>query len=276
MLSEFLKLKIDFDNVLNKIPLASPILLHTDIAKIGLLKGIKNYDSIIESYSEFFENSLTNRTFLIPTFNYDFDKSRIFDLRTDLGQVGAFSKYYSKKFPNLRTRTPIFNFVIKNNFEKFKLDPRDNCFGEGSTFDTLKLKDGYVMMIGNNRNTFVHYIEEVFSVGYRYTKKFNGIVKYNNISQDVNLHFKVRPRNNVVIYNEQDLIEGQREGVISKSSFGNTEIMWYKANTYFDFIVNRLQKDEYYLLDDDSKAKIKELSTLFGYPFRFEKIEFKP
>ncbi len=88
-------------------------------------------------------------------------------------------------------------------------------------------KDGYVVMLGNNRNTFVHYIDEVFSVAYRYTKKFNGIVKYENISQDVNLHFKLRPRNNVVIYNEQDLIEGKREGVIFKYSFENTKIIWY-------------------------------------------------
>ena len=273
MFSNFLELKSDFERILDRLPKESPVLLHTDIARIGILDGLQNYNNIIESYSNLFEDVFSDRTLLIPTFNYDFDKSKVFDLVEDLGQVGALSKYYSRKYPNFRTRTPIFNFVIKNNANLFTLEPQTNCFGRGSTFDTLKLNDGYVMMIGNNRNTFIHYVEEVFSVGYRYTKKFKGKVKYGNISKEVSLQFKVRPRNNVVIYNEQDLIEGQQEGVISKATFGNTEILWYKALDYFNFIVNKLQRDEFYLLDNDSRAKVQNLSKLKGYPFQFENME---
>ncbi len=263
----------DFMNVMKDIPTGAPLLFHTDIASMGLIEEFKNRASMAQNYEDLMDEVSGGRPYLIPTFNYDYCQTGVFDLAKDFGKVGALSKYYSKKYPHLRTRTPVFNFVIKNNGSVFSLAPVVKCYGYGSTFDTLRKCGGYVIIIGNLSNTFAHHAEETLPVGYRYSKRFTGKVLWEGKAEDTELEFRVRPRGGAVIYSEMDITDAIGEGIMRKSNCGPTTMIWYKASEYFDFIQRKLKQDELYMLDESSKKAIQTLWSRHGKPLSLQKYE---
>ena len=264
----------DFEVLFKTIPANVPVVFHTDLAKIGVIDKFKRPNEMVQDFETLFDEVATDRPYLIPTFNYDFGSSNIFNLKKDLGQIGSLSKYYSKNYPYYRTQTPMFNFVIKNNSSGlFSLDTTLKCFGDNSTFDTVRKAGGYIFMIGNTRNTYVHHVEEMFPIGYRYTKLFKGKVVLDCTEKFVTLEFRVRPMNGVIHYSEIDLTDGIKEGVVKENQLGLTKVIWFKASEYYNFVQDRLRKDELYLLTQESQQSVRKLSSKVGYPFLIQNCE---
>jgi len=263
----------DLLKLMNEIPTEAPLLFHTDISSMGIFDEFKHRAAMGQDYEDLIDEVSGGRPYLIPTFNYDFCKSGVFDLAKDLGQVGALSKFYSKKYPNLRTRTPVFNFVIKNNASVFSLAPVVECYGYGSTFDTLRKCGGYVIMLGNLSNTFTHHAEETFPIGYRYSKRFIGKIIWEDKVEDAELEFRVRPRAGAVVYSEMCIADAIDEGVMKRSNCGLTTVIWYKASEYFDFVQRKLKQNELYLLDEPSKKAVLNLWSHHGNPLSLQKCE---
>ena len=87
----------------------------------------------------------------------------------------------------VRTKDPMFSFLIygndKNKIKKIK----NSSFGKNSLFDKLDLNNTYLVSFGLNKfdPTFVHYVEEKFDreyekIKYRFSKKFDGFLIEND------------------------------------------------------------------------------------------------
>ena len=131
----------------------------------------------------FFLNELIkykkNLKILIPTFTYSFCQKKIFNVKKSLSEVGDFSNSCLKMKKFTRSINPIFSFCTYNFKNELKLIDHEICFGTNSIFDYFQKKKGRIIVLGTSFEksvTFLHHIEELHQVSYRYYKNFSGRV----------------------------------------------------------------------------------------------------
>ncbi len=210
-----------------------PVLLHSDILRIGMLDALQSKEAMCHAYEELLAEALGERTLLIPTFNYDFCRNGIYDVQHSPSRVGALTDHYRRRYWKERTRTPVFNFCIRHN-RQFELAPAHNCFGIESTFAELVAQDGWVAFLGAHFSctTFIHHVEELCNVPYRFHKTFDGVIVEGAQRTPVKLVYRVRPLEppDAVVYDwdrlEHDLIE---RGLLHVYSVGRGQLRVYRA-----------------------------------------------
>ena len=115
-------------------------------------------------------------TLLIPTFNWDFCKGRTFDIRKSPSQTGSIGRVALKRDDFMRTAHPIYSFAVwgKGTEELVSMDNRSS-FGAHSPFSWCRehdTKNVFIDVECQHSYTFVHYVEEMIGVPYRYLKDF--------------------------------------------------------------------------------------------------------
>ena len=121
-------------------------------------------------------------TLLIPTYNWDFCKGKVFDYHktpSSAGDLGNFALRY-KNFK--RTISPIYSFAVMGKDKNLICNlPHKSCFGNNSPFTYLIEKNGKNLFIGFNDYregfNFPYLAEEKVGVNHRYFKYFFGKYK---------------------------------------------------------------------------------------------------
>ncbi len=229
-----------------------PILLHSDIFRVGIMDAIKDRQSICLDYEGVIQEVLGDQTVLIPTFNYDFCRDGIYDVKNSPSQVGALTDHYRRRYSRWRTRTPVFNFCVVNN-KKFSLQEVENCFGVESTFAELVQQDGWIAFLGASLSsiTFLHHVEELNDVSYRFHKVFDGVIVDEDIRKPVKLVYRVRPLNppDAVVYDwtrlEADL---EKQGILKRFALGNSSLIILRAQEVLEYWSEAMRHSERYLL----------------------------
>tara|TARA_A100001011_G_scaffold108460_1_gene115064 strand:- start:5486 stop:6271 length:786 start_codon:yes stop_codon:yes gene_type:complete len=204
---------------------------------------------------------LSDNRLIIPTYNYGFPKSKIYDYYNDHSQVGYFSELFREKFKNNRSYVPIFSDC--SNLKDIKKFKPINPMAKNSTFDFLSKNNGKIVTFGSNfAPSFIMYVENCIQGGprYRYIKKFTGVLKKKNIKKTAATRFYCRPLN---IYFKYDLKK------IEKDIKNNKILKYYKTDNQFEYslfnakkfkeyTLLKLQKDHFYFLDKKTKFIMKK------------------
>lgn len=229
-----------------------PILLHSDILRIGMLDELSDRDTMCSRYEEVLEEIFADRTYLLPTFNYDFCRDGIYDVQNSPSQVGALTDYYRTRYWAERTHTPVFHFCIRHNKE-FSLAPAKNCFGVTSTFAELVAHDGLVAILGPDLScaTFIHHVEEICNIQYRFLKTFDGAIIDGQERLPFKLVYRVRPLEppNAVVYDwkkiESDLVA---HNLLRSFPVGRGELRIFRAAAVASYWYSAIANDPHYLL----------------------------
>ena len=204
--------------------------------------------------------------------------SKIFDVLNDPCQVGSLNELVRKKNPSLRTRTPIFNFLILNN-RNFNFLCSQNVFGEDSVFGHLDRFHGTILFYGAlfTSDTFVHYIEEQANVPYRYLKKFHGQVIRSSEKEDVEILFRVRPQGINLQYDSQKILNIlKREAILKSFPLGNGTCIRYDAFRATQLLKNILSRNPTFLLTTKSSEEVLRILEAIKGPMTFEIMEKAP
>ena len=174
------------------------LMLHADAgvaAQLQFLPIQERLNYLIHNLIEYFDDS---GALLVPTFSYSFTAGEYFDRENSPSLVGQFSETFRQHASVKRTSHPIFSFGISGIRKDIFMDADNTtCFGEKSVFDILKQANGKIMCLGCmlERITFIHHIEQMFQVPYRYSKSFRGkIIQAGDIYKTETEYF-VRDRN---------------------------------------------------------------------------------
>ena len=115
-------------------------------------------------------------TLLFPTFNWDFCKGVGFDYYKTPVRTGALSKAALKRSDFSRTAHPLYSFAVWGAYkEELMADRSVDAFGPGTIFERMYLWDAKVLAIGLSPLqgvTYVHHVEQMVGVPYRYHKNF--------------------------------------------------------------------------------------------------------
>lgn len=126
---------------------------------------------------------------MFPTFNWDFCRGIAFDQNKTPVRTGALSKKALEKEGFLRTAHPIYSFAVWGRDQQLltDMDPVDS-FGPGTIFEYMDQQDAKVLVIGLpalSGVTYIHHVEQMVGVPYRYNKEFRGtyVDREGNVSE---------------------------------------------------------------------------------------------
>jgi aminoglycoside 3-N-acetyltransferase len=237
-----------------------PLIVHSDVMyAMKAVKLVSNINQLLSAHIEALEYCASSRSLLFPTFNYQFPKTKLYNINSTPSEVGQLSEFARKNWAKWRTDVPMYNFCGVG--EELSLSHEDiiNPFGEHSVFAEVTNNDGVVLMYGTSvaRSTIIHYIEHMIDGGplYRYDKEFYGTVSdVNGVDKNITLINHVRPLVKQIVYDwdkiEQDLL---KDGILLPIKEGASFAFIYSAQKIFDYLSLRIESDPFYLIDDESK-----------------------
>ena len=255
----------------------TPLQIHTDLARIGLIGSIKKHHDMLKDHYDYLIEAIgPDREVIFPTFNYDFPKTKIYNVISDPCQVGILNEHIRKLNAAERTLTPIFNFVILNR-QMFTLSCSKNVFGSNSIFGQLAKYHGQVCFLGSlfkSSNTFIHYIEELSEVPYRYLKRFEGVVIHPTGKKEVEILYRVRPLQKIIEY-DRDKIENElaNHKIIKYFRLGNGFSIRYDAFSAAKLFKDLLSANPFFLLTNTSKKAVQQVLKKIGGRMTFNNME---
>ena len=169
------------------------VLVHSDSTAIMEIIGLK-WAEVLNLLKDCFINMIgESGTLIVPTFNWDFCKGKTYFHKTTPSQVGMFSNYVLFDKRSIRSLHPIYSFagigsVAKDIFSNIS----KSSYGENSVFHKLHQKNAKIIsfcidpnIMGNGyTTTFIHYVEQMKSIDYRFIKHFRGTVNLGEIEYD--------------------------------------------------------------------------------------------
>ena len=117
-------------------------------------------------------------TLIVPTFSLSFCKCEPFDPGTTPSFCGVFPEMLRQIPDSIRSSDPLFSVAaIGPRARELTEDTPRDCFGRGSFWERLLESNGMICNLNRDAGaTFVHYIEKLLGVEYRYDKLFTGTV----------------------------------------------------------------------------------------------------
>ena len=145
-----------------------------DLAKAYLKRGQKlDLDKLTECLQKLVGET---GTLLLPTFNWDFCKGVDFDYYKTPGRTGALPKAALKRKDFARTAHPIYSFAVWGKYKDELLQNNSiDSFGPGTIFEQMYNWNAKILVIGLTplqSVTYVHHVEQMTGVPYRYHKEF--------------------------------------------------------------------------------------------------------
>lgn len=258
---------------------AESLCVHTDLLPFGPLDGARKRSEMSRLFASAILQALDGRPALFPTFNYDYTKTRLYNVDSDSCQVGALNEYVRTQEKSCRTRTPVFNFCVLNDAQAlFPMKAADDPFGENSTFAHMRRSKTWLCFLGSTFGgsiTAIHHVEQAVGIGYRYRKPFPGTIVLGGQKQPVDFSFHVRVLDAAMP--APDHKRGERElleaGVLHRDAIGTGEVLMMRMDEYFDYWSARLKENELHCFSPEGQVRVRQMFEKYGYPFTLEMFE---
>ncbi len=232
------------------------VYLSTSLGVIGSPpEGIKStrdlcklfFDAIMETIGE-------DGTLYVPCFSYSFGKSSasspaVFDPQNTKPEIGAFPEFIHS-LPNKKASIdPMLSVcVVGKDYDLIELD-KQCSYCEGGFLSKLAKSNIKLLNIGIGPNwmPFIHYVDWLLRVDYRYGKVFNGVLRYDNYNLNMPWLYHVRAL--IENSNPDDSVgyDALKEGIYKKAKLGNIYIYSCIAKDYFDYVLERAKKEPWLL-----------------------------
>ncbi len=250
------------------IPRDKPLFVHSDVGR-GLLaakragaviKSARLQESLLDflaTLSDAGEDGL-----VFPAFNYEYGKTRFFDVDNDPVQVGALPEWIRRGGNFRRTEQPFFSFLSTIDLGvsgRVKSDPFDGTSGFQWLFD----HDATLLLFGATITslTFIHYVEQMCGKPvYRYDKSFPGQIATRGQPRSCDLVMHVRPMGVHLDYDWSRLEKDLLIAGLMRTSGEMPGVAWMSARAIFDFWAVKLSDDPFYLLDAQSRSTFASLT----------------
>lgn len=227
------------------------VMVHGDAGVAAQFSHIPSSDqlkNLIEELVLYFQNG----TVIVPTFSYSFTKKETFNNNTTPSDIGLFSESFRLTGGVVRSCHPIFSVAAYGNHkDEFVETSITDCFGTNTFFDALRKKNAKLMCLGCSfdRVTFIHHVEQMQQIAYRYFKTFSGKVICNGEEKIVETRYFVR---NLEIASESDLALLKQtciqKNILRQSVIGRFPVMAIDSIDFFDVATALLKINPYALI----------------------------
>jgi aminoglycoside 3-N-acetyltransferase len=165
----------------------------------------------------------------MPTFTFSFCNGQDFNKQTSKSQMGALNEYFRKRADVDRSIDPLMSVALWGEDRDLINDLGIESIGKDSTYDKLSRKSAVkFLFLGVNIGdcfTYMHYLEWLAKVPYRYNREFTGEVIDLNIRKIVTNSLYVRY--NGIYPNSASHTYGEllhSNGSLNRGNLGDTSI----------------------------------------------------
>jgi aminoglycoside 3-N-acetyltransferase len=188
-------------------------------------------------------------TLIMPAFNFDFNKGQPWDVRTSPSQMGVLTELVRNDPRSKRVFHPIYSFSIIGKYaDELTRERYKSSYERKSVFGKLRDLDAKIMIIGldyTHSFTFVHHVEEMEGVNYRFKKAFTGqVTDENGVTVTDTYYMLVRDIDQGVIteVNPMGAVLEAR-GVVKVQAIGDAQVKMMKANEAYRVIAEEMRRD---------------------------------
>ncbi|MGA7192582.1 MAG: AAC(3) family N-acetyltransferase [Anaerolineales bacterium] len=192
-------------------------------------------------------------TLIMPSFNFDFNKGKPWDVRSTPSQMGILTEFARKDPRAKRVFHPIYSFAIIGKHAEMLGSLRyKSAYERNSVFGKLRDLDGKITVIGlsyNNSMTFFHHIEQMEGVDYRFLKQFTGeVTDWDGTTKVDTFEMFVRDIDKGVKTMVDPMGElMEKAGVIKSKKIGDADVKLMKANEVYAFTAREMRRDPHLL-----------------------------
>tara|TARA_X000000368_G_C23051294_1_gene721529 strand:- start:476 stop:1234 length:759 start_codon:yes stop_codon:yes gene_type:complete len=234
-----------------KVKKGDKVIIHSNIAGIFQFYK-KNKKDTCDVFISYLKKYIGKKgVVVIPAYNYKFTKMKDFNVRTSASEVGFFSNYLLKKHWRKRTLDPIFSHIIFgkiNNFDHKKINYE--AFGVNSIFSILKENNFKIICFccPTNTMTFLHYLEYLFDVPYRYIKNFKGMLINQKFKTEINYKYNVGKKSSNYSIQEHKTNKLINQKDFIKSYFGRFECYSVNCNYLYYILMKKMKINKKFLI----------------------------
>jgi len=206
------------------------------------------------------------KTLIFPTFTFSFCNEQVYDIEKSKTAMGMLPEYIRKRADSIRTDDPMLSVTILG--ESCGLDEMtgESSCGEGGIFGALKRSGKRVkfLFLGTTVNmcfTYLHYIEEVKKVPYRYLREFCGKIIKDGNEYDSRVLLNVRYKD--VIATLPCGFEGEliNRGILKKACVGASSVSCVDEAGAYKYIEGLIDQNPYvFSILPESGELVKEYS----------------
>ena len=174
-----------------------------------------------------------------------------FNIKTTSSEVGYFSNYLIQKNWNKRTLDPIFSHIIFGNISDFNFkNINTEAFGKDSIFASFQKNNFKIFCFccSPNNITYLHFIENILKVSYRFVKRFTGNLIYKNNKKKIIYKYNVGKKSLDYSIKEKKILKILNDKEFKRKKFGKFECYLFESNALIKKLSKILEKNEYYLI----------------------------
>lgn len=155
------------------------IYLSSDIMALAFIAKKNGESFSIDALINVLQEHITlTGTIMIPTFHFDFSNKGVYDYCQTPSSTGALGNAALKRADFRRTMHPMHSFAVWGKDQELLCGMQNlNSFGKDSPFGYMHENNVIQIMLGTDYQrsmTFVHYVENMAKVPYRFYKEFTG------------------------------------------------------------------------------------------------------
>lgn len=213
---------------------------------------------------------------IVPTFTYSFCNHEEYDVRKSRTSMGAFAEYIRKRPGRYRTLDPLLSLSVPEQLKDRFSAVSEHSLGKGSGLDILHGMDGVKFLFFGARQgkcfTYVHYVEKMLEVPYRYDQPFTGTVIDYEGSAAQKTQFIHTHCYGVKIPDSYDYFEDELIGMgkVRKQKLGDSYVSCLAERDAYEQIRDRITKDPYYFVE--GKYTQADLIHRYGFGINGERV----
>ncbi|MDC1174980.1 AAC(3) family N-acetyltransferase [Bacteriovoracaceae bacterium] len=252
-----------YENLSPYINKGDTLCAEIDVMRFGSLYSteIKKNQLLEEIFNVFIKLIGPEGHLIVPSFSYSWGSTndhKVFDIKNTKGKVGVFPEYFRKRDDVIRTKDPMFSYLIWGKRKKYFADVGNNSFGVDSIFEKVHKDNAKLMSFGLPKfdPTFVHYIEELFDknikkIGYREITEFSGVFMDDG-KESLEKHYcLMRPIGSNLIFSEKKLIvDLEKRKLLEKIIIGASMVCISDCQSVFDTSYEGMKNDIHFLVEE--------------------------
>lgn len=168
-------------------------------------------------------------TLVMPTFTFSYPNGKDYDPLLSKTKMGALNEYFRKQPSVIRSLDPLMSVAVKGEDTALATEVSTHSISAGSTYDMLRHRDGVkFMFLGTKIGdcfTYMHYLEWLYEVDYRYIRQFRGYTVLNGerikTENDLFVRYSGAVPNDKSYEYEEDMYKA---GIAHKATFGDSTI----------------------------------------------------
>jgi len=196
---------------------------------------------------------LNVRTLCMPTFTFSFCNGKEFNPTMSKSKMGTLNEFFRVQENVVRSIDPLMSVALLGEDKDIVTGIGKESIGVNSTFDKLRHRDKVkFLFLGTKIGdcfTYMHYLEWLYKVDYRYDKIFKGIIQNGNKVYEDEFSLFVRYKEvkpNLGSYSYEQIMYDK--GIAKMINFGDSTISIVEEKAAADAYKNCLDLDPNYFV----------------------------